>query len=129
MDTKYENPIPSSIAQSRRDVHSAPDWEMTATLPGDGIAVAKLAFMLIEGTMIPRQLGPSILMPGKRAAWAVISSSSAFPSGPISLNPAEMTMTPMIPISPHWPMMAGTVFAGVQMTARSAGLGRLLTSA
>ena len=62
-ETKYENPMPSSNAQSSTDVHRAPDWEMNPMCPLAGEAAAKLAFRLIPGTIIPRQFGPKILMP------------------------------------------------------------------
>ena len=39
IETKWEKPMPCSSAQSSTEVHSAPDCEMNATLPGFGIAV------------------------------------------------------------------------------------------
>ena len=41
-----------------------------------------------------------------RASSSICRSSST-PSGPISLKPAEMTMAPRTPSSPHSPMMPG----------------------
>ena len=55
--------MPSSIAQSSTEVHSAPDWEMKPMCPLVGVAAAKLAFRLMPGTMMPRQFGPRIRMP------------------------------------------------------------------
>jgi len=52
-----------------------------------------------------------------------IFCSSAAPSGPVSLNPAEMMMAARTPLSAHSWMMPGTVLAGVTMTARSTSSG------
>ena len=57
-ETKYENPMPSSNAQSSTEVQSAPDCEMKPMCPLAGVAAAKLAFRLMPGTMMPRQFGP-----------------------------------------------------------------------
>ncbi len=124
-ETKYENPMPSSSAQSSTDVQSAPDWEMKPMWPLAGEAAAKLAFKLIPGTISPRQLGPRILMPSNlRCSWRT-SCSSFRPSAPISRKPAEMITSPLVPASPHCRTSAGTEPAGVQITAKSAAWGRL----
>ena len=124
-ETKYEKPMPSSNAQSSTEVHSAPDCEMKPMCPLAGVAAAKLAFRLIPGTMMPRQFGPRIRMPSNfRCSWRT-SSSSFRPSAPISRNPAEMITIPRVPASPHCRTIAGTVAAGVQITARSGACGRL----
>ena len=118
-DTKYEKPMPSSSAQSSTEVHNAPDCEIKPMCPFDGVAAAKLAFRLIAGTMMPRQLGPKILMPSNFRCSTRTSSSSLRPSTPISRNPAEMITTPRVPASPHCRTMGATVAAGVQITAKS----------
>jgi hypothetical protein len=61
-------------------------------------------------------------MPEARAR-ARIRCSSATPSGPISLKPAEMTMAERMPRAAHSSMRAGTPGAGVTMTTRSIGPG------
>ena len=117
--------MPSSSAQSSTDVHSAPDCEMKPMWPLAGEAAAKLAFKLMPGTISPRQFGPRIRMPSNfRCSWRT-SSSSFRPSAPISRKPAEMITTPLVPASPHCRTSAGTLGAGVQITARSAACGRL----
>ena len=55
--------MPSSIAQSSTEVHSAPDWEMKAMCPLVGVVAAKLALRWMPGTISPRQFGPRIRMP------------------------------------------------------------------
>ena len=124
-ETKYEKPMPSSIAQSSTEVHSAPDWEMKPMCPLAGVAAAKLAFRWMPGTMMPRQFGPRIRMPSNLRCSSRTCSSSLRPSSPISRKPAEMITMPRVPASPHSRTSAGTVGAGVQMTARSGACGRL----
>ncbi len=128
METKCEKPIRFSSAQSRTEAHSAPDCEMKAMSPSLGPAGAKLAFRLSRGTMMPRQLGPTIRMPSNRACSARICRSSLRPASPVSLKPAETTIRPRMPASPHAATCRGTSSAGEQMMARSACLGRCATS-
>ena len=117
-----ENPTFSWRLQSRTAVRSAPLWLTNATWPTGAMAAAKVAFSPVTGLMTPRQLGPMTRTPCLRASSTTWRSSSA-PSGPTSLNPAEMTTTARTPASPHWAMRAGTVGGGVTMTARSTGSG------
>ena len=100
----------------------APLWLRKPTLPGRAIAPAKVALRPVSGFITPRQFGPMIRMPPRRAC-SMIRRSSSTPSGPISLKPAEMMIAPWTPASTHSPMMPGTVGAGVTMTARSTGSG------
>ena len=113
-------PTCSCAAQSRMAVRSAPDCEMKATRPGRAMPAAKVAFIRSMGFMTPRQLGPTTRMPCFSAASRTWRSSSA-PSSPISLNPALMMITPLMPASPHSATRPGAVLAGVTMTARSTG--------
>ena len=46
--------------------------------------------------MTPRQFGPTTRIPYRRAASSTWRSSAA-PSAPTSLNPAEMMITPLTP--------------------------------
>ena len=101
----------------------APLWLMKPTLPGRAMSAAKVAFNLAAGTMTPRQLGPTMRMPALRASSRTWRSSST-PGAPISLNPAEMMMTPLTPLTPQSLTMAGTVAGGVMMTANPAWRGR-----
>ena len=113
-------PTFSYAAQSRMAVRSAPDCEMKPTRPGLAIPAAKVAFIRSIGFMMPRQLGPTTRMPNRRAASSTRRSSSA-PASPISLKPALMMITPLMPASPHSATRSGTPAAGVTMTARSTG--------
>ena len=113
-------PTFSCAAQSRMAVRSAPDWEMKPTRPGLQMPAANVAFIRPMGFMMPRQFGPISRMPWRRAASSTRRSSST-PSGPISLNPALMMITPLIPAWPHSSTSPGAVLAGVTMTARSTG--------
>ncbi len=96
----------------------APLWLRKPTLPGRAIAPANVAFRPVSGFVTPRQFGPMTRIRPRRACSRIWRSSAA-PSGPISLKPAEMMMAPLTPASAHSPMMSGTVGAGVTMTARS----------
>jgi hypothetical protein len=79
---------------------------------------AKVALRPVRGLMTPRQLGPmSRILP--RVISAFTCRSSSIPGGPVSLNPAEITMTPRTPAATHSVMIAGTEGAGVTTTARS----------
>ena len=122
METKALKPTISLRLQSSTAVHSAPLWLMKPTEPGRAMVVAKVAFRPVSGLITPRQLGPITRM---LAACASSSSwcSRAAPSGPISLKPAEMTMAPRTPFSPHSRMMPGMVGGGVTITARSTSSG------
>ena len=103
-------------------MHRAPLWLRKPTVPGRAIWVAKVALSPRPGRMTPRQLGPIRRIRPRRASSSTWRSSSA-PSGPISLNPAEMMIAPLTPASTHSPITSGTVGAGVTTTARSTGSG------
>src|SRR5450755_3379663 len=116
--TKLLKPMWRSSAQSRIDVQMAPLWLKRATRPGGAIAAAKLALRLLGGWMTPRQLGPMMrILP--RAAR--IFASRARPSAPNSEKPAEMMIAAGTPWTAQSAIRAGTVGAGVAMTARSIG--------
>ena len=99
-------------------MHSAPLWLMKPTEPGRAMVVAKVAFMPDSGLITPRQFGPMMRMLAFCASTSSCRSSSA-PSGPISLKPAEITMAPCTPFSPHSRMSPGIDGGGVTITARS----------
>ena len=99
-------------------VQSAPLWLMKPTLPGFAMSAAKVAFNLLLGTITPKQFGPTMRMPALLASSKTWRSSST-PTGPISLKPAEIMMTPFTPFAPQSFTMPGTVGGGVMMTARS----------
>ena len=117
IDTNALKPTRSLMLQSRMAVHSAPLWLMNATLPGRAMSAANVAFSPFKGFITPRQFGP--MMRIRPWAFSRISASKAAPSGPNSLNPAEMMIAPGTPASTHSPMTPGTTFAGSTMTARS----------
>jgi hypothetical protein len=79
----------SRFAQSSTAVTSAPDWLTKPTLPRPAMPFAKVALNPATGFMIPRQFGPTIRIPLARAV-SRMRPSSARPSGPVSLKPAEM---------------------------------------
>jgi len=119
---KFTKPTSVIAAQSRMAVPSAPDWVMMETLPRGGISLAKDALHREIVLMMPRQLGPTIRMP-YCVAICFTSFSSRAPSGPTSLNPAEMITRFLMPFSPHSRAAPGTSLAGMTMTARSTGPG------
>ncbi len=61
--TKRENPTCSARAMSRIEVQRAPDWDMKAMVPREGMPAANEALSLAMVSMIPRQLGPMRRMP------------------------------------------------------------------
>ena len=91
---------------------------MKPTEPGRATVVAKVAFMPESGLITPRQFGPMIRILAFCASTSSCRSSSA-PSGPISLKPAEITMAPCTPFSPHSRISPGIEGGGVMITARS----------
>ena len=115
-------PVCSRSAQSRTAVTSAPDWLTKPTLPGRAMPFAKVALNPATGFMIPRQFGPTIRIPLARAV-SRMRPSSARPSGPVSLNPAEMMIAARTPTAAHSSISAGTPGAGVTITASSTGSG------
>ena len=64
-DTKLEMPMPRRALSSIREMPSAPDWVMNATLPGIGSTGAKVAFIRTDGSVLatPMQFGPTMRMP------------------------------------------------------------------
>ena len=117
-ETNALKPTISFRLQSSTAVHSAPLWLMKPTEPGRAMVVAKVAFRPESGLITPRQLGPITRMSAACASSSTCRSSAA-PSGPISLKPAEITMAPRTPFSPHSRMMPGMEGGGVTTTARS----------
>ena len=122
MLTSLEKPTASERAQSTSEVQIAPDWLMTPILPFGGILRAKVAFSGRAVFIMPRQLGPSSLMP-PACALSTASRSSFLPSIPTSLNPAEMITAPATPRPASSDTVSGTCTAGTTITARSSGSG------
>jgi hypothetical protein len=125
-ETIVLKPTCSRRLQSRMAVMSAPLCPTNATRPRRAIVVANVAFRPDTGLMTPRQFGPMSRMPCARAC-STSARSSAAPSGPTSLKPAEMTMTFRHPARPQSATRSGIVAGGVTMTASSGRSGRSLT--
>ncbi len=107
-------------------VPKAPLCEIKAMFPCFGILFMNVALRLMLGRIIPKQFGPII----RRSYLCLISSilsSSALPSGPTSLKPAEIIISPFIPALPHCSTTSGTVFAGVAIIAKSTVFGSCST--
>ena len=125
-ETKALKPTISFKLQSRTAVQRAPLWLMKPTEPGRAMVVANVALRPESGLITPRQLGPTT-----RTLLACASASSCFsssaPSGPISLNPAEITMAPRTPFWPHSRINPGMEGGGVTTTARSTCSGMSVT--
>jgi hypothetical protein len=123
---KALKPTDSPKLQSRTAVQRAPLWLMNATLPGRAIAPAKVALSPDSGLITPRQFGPiTRILP--RPASSRSCRSSAAPSAPTSLNPAEMTIAAGTPASTHSRMTPGAAGAGVTTTASSTRSGKAAT--
>ncbi|BAA31056.1 174aa long hypothetical protein [Pyrococcus horikoshii OT3] len=114
--------IPTSClaAQSRIAAPKAPLWLMNAIGPNFGLACLsgglKLQSNPFSKFVTPRQFGPTTLIPHFFALFTNSSSKSALPA---SLNPADITTTPLTPFSPHSSITSGTNFAGTAITATS----------
>ena len=117
-------PIFSLAAQSRIAAPKAPLWLMKATFPKGGLACLsgglKLQSKPFSRFVTPRQFGPTTLIPHFLALFTSFSSRSALPA---SLKPAEITMAPLTPFSPHSSITSGTNFAGTAITATSISSG------
>jgi len=121
-ETKLLKPMFSCIAQSRMAEPSAPLWERKAILPDLGILSTNVALRFVLGRIMPMQLGPIMRMPYFFFISRILFSS-ALPSMPVSLKPADTMIAPFIPAFPHCSTISGTVFAGVAIMARSTGSG------
>src|SRR5262249_6994357 len=76
----------------------------------------------------PMQFGPTSLIPDDRQTPSN-SSCAAFPSAPVSANPAEITHRARTPAAAHCRAASGTAQAGTATTASSAVSGNSLTLA
>ncbi len=65
IETNMETPRPQPAASARIASPSAPDWEISPTLPRAGTAAAKVALSRTSGSVLitPMQLGPTMRMP------------------------------------------------------------------
>ncbi len=113
-----ENPTLVAVDQSRKELHTAPDWDAMATDPVTGWMLVNVPFMQWWVFIIPMQLGPSTLMSYFFAISPTLLSSRA-PSFPSSLNPAVMTTTDFTPLIPASSITAGTSVFGTHMMAWS----------
>jgi hypothetical protein len=123
-DTTLVKPTPAACAQSSSAPQMAPDCDTSAKLPGRAAVRANVASRPTSVRIAPRQLGPRMRTPWRRAA-ASISPCSARPASPASPNPLESTIAALTPAAPASAMMPGTVRAGVASTARSGAAGSL----
>ena len=123
-DTKADRPRPAARVCSPSTTPTAPDWETRASRPGSGSGKAKVAFILISGSVFatPRQFGPTIRIPCLRATLS-ISVSTAAPERPVSPKPAVITVTARTPTEAASSITAGTADAGTATMARSTGSG------
>jgi hypothetical protein len=84
---------------------------------------AKVAFKPTSVRIAPRQLGPRMRTPPRRAA-STIFCCRARPASPVSAKPLDRTIAALMPALPASSRMPGTVRAGVATTARSTGAGK-----
>src|SRR5574340_1613036 len=119
-----ENPIPCALASSTSAAQIAPLWDTSAIPPDFGVTFRKVEFIIVCGArfITPRQFGPMILILYCFAISASFRSSFA-PSSLTSLNPAVMTIAPLIFFLPHSSSTAGTTSFFVTITARSISSG------
>ena len=124
-DTKADRPRPAARVCSPSTTPTAPDCETRASRPpGNDSGKAKVAFNLISGSVFatPRQFGPTIRIPCRRATLS-ISVSTAAPDRPVSPKPAVMMVTARTPIEAASSITPGTADAGTATMARSTGSG------
>ena len=122
METKALKPTISRRLQSRTAVQSAPLWLMKPTLPGRAMAAAKVAFSPCSGLITPRQLGPTMRM----SAAARLGQDLAFqfaPGGADLLEAGRNHDGGLHAVLGAIVDDAGTLAAGVTITARSTGSG------
>src|SRR6185437_12022767 len=119
-----ENPIPWALASSTSAAQIAPLCDTSAIPPDLGVTLRKVEFIIVCGAkfITPRQFGPMILILYCLAISASFRSSFA-PSSLTSLNPAVMTIAPLIPFLPHSSSTAGTTSFFVTIAARSISSG------
>ena len=79
IDTIPEKPTPCCAAQSTMPTAIAPDCEISARFPLQGICAEKLALRLAPGIMMPRQLVPISRIPYFCAAFSAASASEPGP--------------------------------------------------
>ncbi|CAB4735071.1 unannotated protein [freshwater metagenome] len=117
---------PRSIASESAPNPSAPDWLTRAIEPaGAGVDSEENTGLNVAMTepappTEPMQFGPTMRMPDARAI-ATSSSCAAWPSGPVSANPDDMTMHAFTPAAAQSRTAAATEPAGTMMRARSIG--------
>ena len=114
-----EKPTPRPAAHSIMLAAMAPDCEISARSPDCGMRAAKLALNLAAGDRMPRQFGPTMRRPLRRAA---ISIASAIDPGPWP-SPAVITMAVAQPVSAAASIEARTCCGGTATTTASAGAG------
>ena len=119
-ETKDETPTPFAAARSIRARPSAPLWVTKPMSPVGGSLGAKVALRRCAGSVLrmPRQLGPTSLMPASRQ-MSSNSRSRRAPSGPASAKPADRTTRARAPATAHSRATARTAAAGTAITARS----------
>ncbi len=118
IEVKALKPTISRKLQSNTAVQSAPLWLINPTLPRRAMVEANVAFTPVTGFITPKQFGPMMRMPPRRACSSTWRSNST-PAGPVSLKPAEMMTAPGILMSAQELIMPGTAAAGVVTTTRS----------
>src|SRR5688500_7665576 len=123
-DTKVAIPRPSELATSMIASPSAPLCDETPTRPRGGTPGAKVASSNTAAFVLamPMQFGPINLMPAPRQTFTN-SDWRAFPSGPVSEKPAEITTSALTPFRAQAVATSITFAAGTTITARSTGPG------
>ena len=108
-------------------VPNAPDWLMSATLPGasgtSSSALMNVPKSPIRGFITPMQLGPTMRRSVARATFSIRAWRRA-PSAPLSANPELTTTQAPQPRSAAARTTSGASSAGTTTITRSAGEGR-----
>ena len=125
---KWEKPMPLAHAQSSTALHSAPDCETKAILPGGASSGAKLAFRPMPGTSRPMELGPSTRMPWALASARTASSTLRPEASAACCKPAVMMQAALAPFCPKARMDSANEPTGPHISARSGACGRLAMS-
>ena len=92
--------------------------------PLTGKDSAKVASIITSGFVLstPKQLGPTHLIPYSFTLANNCFSISA-PSAPVSLKPAVMMQSPLMPFALHWSIVSKTNLAFTTITAKSTSPG------
>ncbi len=115
-----ENPMCIGAAKSSIAVHTAPDWDTSASRPGNVGVAPKVALSPTSVRMMPKAPGPTTRMLRLLAA-AHMSRRHARAAAASDAFGADITTAACTPLTIS-PSSSGSAAAGAVITTRSTGL-------